>query len=113
MKKATLSAVYTALNDTFGWFDNGAHAEVREELEKELTRGDARKEANAKAYDALHDVVIDNLSDTPCTSAELWEAIKDDVPEGTTKNKVQYALAHLWQDEIVKIDGKPNTYRKA
>ena len=109
MKKATLSAVYTALLDS-GYESTDP---IMQELDTELHRGDARKEANAKAYDALHDVVIDNLSDTPCTSAELWEAIKDDVPEGTTKNKVQYALAHLWQDEIVKIDGKPNTYRKA
>jgi hypothetical protein len=56
---------------------------------------------------------MDSLSDTPVTCGELWESIEDSVPDGITKGKVQYALSHLWQDEIVKIEGKPNTYRRA
>ena len=109
MKKSTLSTIYSALLDS-GYESTDP---IMQELDAELHRGDARKEANAKAYDALHDVVIGNLSDAPCTVAELWDVIQDEVPEGTTKGKVQYALTHLWQDEIVKIEGKPNTYRKA
>lgn len=109
MKKATLSTIYSALLDS-GYESTDP---IMQELDAELHRGDARKEANAKAYDALHGVIMDNLSNDLCTAAELWDAIKDDVPEGTTKNKVQYALTHLWQDEIVKVEGKPNSYRKA
>ena len=113
MKKSTLSAIYSALNDTFGWFDNGANEEYRVDLEKELTKGEAQKAKNAEAYEAMHDAIVGALSDTPATCAELFDAIKDELPDGTTKGKVQYALTHLWQDEIVKIAGKPNSYRKA
>lgn len=113
MKKSTYEAIYSALNDTFGWFDNGANADIKDELTKELAKGQAQKEANAKVYESFHDLVMDVLGDTPVTVAELWEAIEDEVPEGVTKGKVQYALTHLWVDEIVKIEGKPNTYRKA
>jgi hypothetical protein len=108
MKKATYETIYTALTN-FG-FDN---QDVLDELSKEIHKGDAQKAKNAEAYDALHDIVIGALSDAPVTCGELWEAIEGEVPEGVTKGKVQYALTHLWQDEIVKIEGKPNTYRKA
>ena len=54
-----------------------------------------------------------NLSDTPVTCGELYDAIESELPEGMTKGKVQYALTHLWQDEIVKVSGKPNGYKKA
>ena len=109
MKKATFETIRTALTN-FG-YDN---QEVLDELTKEITKGDARKEANAKAYENLHDIVVGNLDEVPVTCGELWEAIEDEATAiGATKAKVQYALTHLWQDEIVKIEGKPNTYRKA
>ena len=108
MKKSTYETIYSALT-SFG-FDN---EEVLAELTKEINRGAEKKAANDAAYDALHDVVVSNLEATPCTCSELWEAIKDIVPDGTTKGKVQYALSHLWKDEIVVIPGKPNTYRRA
>ncbi len=108
MKKATLTAIYSYLSD------NGfASTEIMDELRKEITKGDVQKAKNAEAYEALHDVIVGNLTDEPCTVAELWDAIQNDVSEGTTKGKVQYALTHLWQDEIVKVEGKPNGYRKA
>lgn len=113
MKKSTLSAIYSALNDTFGWFDNGANAEVREDLEKELNRDAERKAQSAQAYESIHDLIVSNLGSAPVTCAELYESIKSELPEGITKGKVQYALTHLWSDEIVKIEGKPNTYRRA
>ena len=109
MKKSTLISLIALLNgepitepDT-----------IQAELEAELNKGTARKQANAEAYEAIHDVIVDNLGDTPCTVSELWDVIKDKVPDGTTKGRVQYALTHLWQDEIVKVEGKPNGYRKA
>ena len=108
MKKNSLVAIKTALTN-FG-FDN---AEIMDELTAEINRGEEQKAKNAAVYASFHDVVMKTLSDTPVPLAELWDSIEDEVPEGITKGKVQYALTHLWQDEIVKIEGKPNTYRKA
>ena len=109
MKKATLETIRTALLDA-GYESTDP---VMVELTAELTKGDAQKAKNAEAYESIHSIIMDNLSNTPATVAELWDAIEDEVPDGITKGKVQYALTHLWQDEIVKIEGKPNTYRKA
>ena len=108
MKKATYEAIKTALTN-YG-YDN---EEVLAELDKELNRGAEAKAKNAEVYDSIHDIVIESLSDTPVTIAELWENIENDVPAGVTKGKVQYAVTHLWDGEIVKIEGKPNTYRRA
>ena len=108
MKKLSLVAIKNALVG-YGYADE----EILAELTKEITKGDAQKAKNAEAYDSIHDIVVGALSAVPVTVAELWDSIEDEVPEGITKGKVQYALTHLWQDEIVKIEGKPNTYRKA
>ena len=108
MKKATYEAIKTALTN-FG-YDN---QEVMDELTKEINKGAEAKAKNAEAYEAIHDLVIGALTSAPATVAEIWEAIEGDVPEGITKSKVQYALTHLWSDEIVKVEGKPNGYRKA
>ena len=108
MKKLSLVAIKNALVG-FGYADE----DILAELDKEITKGEAQKAKNAEAYDAIHDIVMGALSAVPVTVAELWDAIEENVPEGITKGKVQYALTHLWQDEIVKIEGKPNTYRKA
>lgn len=108
MKKATLIAIKNALTD-YGYMDS----DVLSELNREITKGDAEKAKNAEAYESIHDLVVGTLSAVPVTIAELWDAIKDEVPAGITKGKVQYAVTHLWESEIVKIEGKPNTYRKA
>ena len=107
MKKATLTAIYATLKDM------DYDPEILAELDKEINKGAEAKAKNAEAYEAIHDIVMGALSAVPVTVAELWESIEGEVPEGITKGKVQYALTHLWQDEIVKIEGKPNTYRKA
>lgn len=108
MKKASFVAIKTALTN-FGFTDE----EILAELDKEINKGAEQKAKNAEAYEGIHDLVIGVLTDKPATVAEIWEAIEDEVPEGITKGKVQYALTHLWGDEIVKVEGKPNGYRKA
>ena len=108
MKKAHVEVILSTLNAI-----NFSNEEILEALRAELTRNADRKQANLDAYEAVKDLIISNLSDTPVTCGELWDAIQNDVPDGITKGKVQYALTHLWQDEIVKIEGKPNTYRRA
>ena len=108
MKKVTLETIRTALTE-LGY----SNEEVFAELDKEINRGVDAKAKNLEVYESFHDILIDNLASSPATCGEIYEAIKDNLPEGITKGKVQYALTHLWQDEIVKIEGKPNTYRKA
>ena len=61
----------------------------------------------------FHSLIVDNLTSSPVTCTELYNDIVGDLPSDMTKGKVQYALNNLWQDEIVKIPGKPNTYRIA
>ena len=109
MKKATMNTILTALTA----IGPEKYANEIAELTAELSKGQAQKDKNAEAYESIHALIVESLSDTPVTCGELWESIEDSVPEGVTKGKVQYALTHLWQDEIVKIEGKPNTYRRA
>lgn len=111
MKKVSLTAILDILNGVS--YSDEMVAELKDEISKELNKGQAQKDKNAEAYESIHSLIVDTLSDTPVTCGEVWESIKDDVPDGITKGKVQYALTHLWQDEIVKIEGKPNTYRRA
>ena len=108
MKKVSLVAIKNALVG-YGF----SNEDILSELDKEIGKGEAQKAKNAEAYEGIHDLVIGTLSNKPVTVAEVWEAIENEVPEGMTKNKVQYALTHLWQDEIVKVEGKPKGYMKA
>lgn len=109
MKKAILETIRTALTDL--GYEN---AEVLAELDAELNKGLAEKQARAEAYEGIHSLIVDNLSDTPVTCADLFAEIESDVTaKGMTRYNVQHALNNLWQDEIVKIPGKPNTYRRA
>ena len=108
MKKLSLVAIKNALVG-FGYTDE----EILSELDKEINRGAEQKAKNAEAYEGIHDLVVGTLTSVPVTFAELFDSIESELPEGITKGKVQYALTHLWQDEIVKIEGKPNTYRRA
>lgn len=110
MKKATLETIRTALVDLGV---NPADPMIAE-LDAELNKGAEEKAARAAAYEGIHDVIVDNLTDTPMTCADLWGEIEGEVTaKGMTRHNVQYALNNLWHDEIVKIVGKPNTYRRA
>lgn len=111
MKKVSLTAILDILNGVS--YSDEMVAELKDEISKELNKGREQKDKNAQAYESIHALIVDTLSDTPVTCGEVWDAIQNDVPDGITKGKVQYALTHLWQDEIVKIEGKPNTYRRA
>lgn len=116
MKKATLQFIAAYLSENTQYADDNEKSALESaltEVNAELNKGQAQKDKNAEAYESIHSLIVDTLSDTPVTCGEVWESIKDDVPDGITKGKVQYALTHLWQDEIVKIEGKPNTYRRA
>lgn len=107
MKKATLSIIYDALKSITD-FD----PEVIAEVEKELNRGEAEKVKNAELYEVAKPIVLGALSETPVTIGELYEEIKDTLPEGFSKGKVQYAITRLWKDEVTKTEGKVNAYSR-
>lgn len=110
MKKATLEIIRDALNSiNFGDADPDAMAEINAEINK----GAEEKAARDAVYESVHELVVDNLSSTPITCSDLWEEIGVEASaKGMTLRKLQYALSNLWQDEIEKISGKPNTYRR-
>ena len=111
MKKATLEVISKVLHDIPSFSDG--HPGILEEVDAELNRGAEEKAAKAAAYEKIHRPVVDNLTDTPVTCADLFSEIEEEVTkEGMTRHNVQYALNNLWQDEIEKIPGKPNTYKR-
>ena len=109
MKKVTLNTIASVLSS----IDFEGKDAVLAELNTELNRGAEAKAQKGAEYDAVKPIVLDALSETPVTIAELYDAVKDALPENFSRGKVQYAVTKLWADEIVKIDGKPNTYKKA
>ena len=74
------------------------------ELAAEIQKDEDKARANRALYDAAKGVVIDNLpTDKGITASELFEACEDDLPEGFTKSKMQYALSNYWTAEVEKI----------
>ena len=108
MKKATLEAIRDALVN----YGMDTETNMMKELDAELNKGAEEKAARNAAYESIHELIVDNLSDQPVTCSDLYAEIEGDLPEGITRGKVQYALNNLWQDEIEKIPGKPNAYKR-
>ena len=111
MKKATMNTILSLI----ATIDTPEADEVRAELNAELNKGAEQKAENAKLYDTAKAVVFAELgtTDKAVTIGELFEAVEDNLPEGFTKGKLQYAMTRLWKDELVRVEGKVNTYRKA
>lgn len=108
MKKATMKAIVNYI-DTNAIVEL---AEVRAEIANELAKDEAKAQANRDLYADAHDTVIAMMSGltAPATIGELYDEVADRLPEGMTKGKFQYAVTRLWNDEIVKTEGKVNTY---
>lgn len=109
MTNASLNTIYTVLSSVD--FEN--KETVLTEVYKDLHRNDEIKAKKAESYEALHDIIVGALDETPITCSELFDSIEHKLPDDVKRGKVQYALTHLWQDEIKKIPGKPNTYCRA
>ena len=108
MTKATMNTILTLIAN----IETPEADEVREALNAELNKGAEKRDANAKAYSELKPIVFAGLrqATSPVTISELFETIKGELPEGVTKAKVQYGVTRLWSDEIVKTEGKVNSY---
>ena len=110
MKKSTMQSLVSYLNGET--VDN--IAEIKAEIEAELAKGAEKAQANRDLYAQAKGIVLGALSETPVTIGELYDEIANDLPEGFSKGKVQYAITRLWADEVVKTEGKVNSYsRKA
>ena len=86
--------------------------DVRDEIVAELNKGAEKAQANRDLYAQAHDVVMNALRSggKPVTIGELYDEVATELPVGMTKGKVQYAITRLWADEVVKTEGKVNTY---
>ena len=87
------------------------YAELRAELDKNA----AKAQANRDLYATAHDIVMAHLGSTPVTATELHASCKDELPKDFSKSKVQYALLHYWNNEVVKHENgkKAFTYTRA
>jgi hypothetical protein len=106
---ATSTAAINALKNLFPEMDvETTFAEVASEWKKNR----AKSEANAAAYAAAKEPVFAVLSDNPLTAKEIFEAAEEELPEGFSVNKIQWALLNLWNEEVgSKENGKnPKTY---
>lgn len=109
MKKSTMNSILSLIATI-----NTPEAEVvRNEITAELNKGLEKSEANRKLYAEARDIVLSGLSETPITVSELYKAIEDKLPADFSKSKMQYALINYWKDDVVKHEGKVNTYTKA
>lgn len=109
MKKSTMQSLISFIDSI------DAPQEImdaRAEIVAELTKGEAKAQANRDLYAQAKDIVLGALSDTPATIGEIYEEIKDILPEGFSKGKVQYAITRLWADEVVRTEGKINAYSR-
>lgn len=110
MKNSTIKTIYAIL--TGANTDEAEKLAVIRELEDDFAKQAEKASAKLDTYEAIHDVVMAHLGDKPMTIAEIFTACENELPDGTTKNKVQYGLLNYWKDEVVKIEGKPNQYRR-
>ena len=86
--------------------------DILEMMDTELNRGAAEREAKAAAYEAARPVVFEAMRviGAPATVADIFTEAENELPEGFSKNKVQYGLLHYWNDSVVKTEGKVNMY---
>ena len=110
MKNATVKTIYAIL--TGENTDEAAKLACIRELEEEFAKAAEKAAGKQDAYEAMWAVVCNVLSDRPLTVAEIFERGGTDWPEDTTTRKISYGLTHQWAENVVKIEGKPNQYRR-
>lgn len=100
MTKATLTALVNYLTEK----NDDYMMDVLNELTTELNRNAVKAQANRELYALAHDVAMAGLrrAGNPVTAGELYDEVADELPEGFTKGKLQYALSRLWGDELVR-----------
>ena len=102
MKKSTIQSLISYLTEK----NDPTMQDALTELTAELNKGQAKADATRKEYDEMHEKVLEVLRSAtmPVTAQELADET------GLSKGKIVYGLSHFWTDEIVKTEGKVNTY---
>ena len=110
MKKNTITALYNYFVKNDDTIDLSA---VVEDIRAEYEKSAAKASAKMDAYEQAKPFVLSAIADTALTVKDIFAACEDNLPDGFTANKIQYALLHYWNDEVDKIDnGKgPFTYK--
>ncbi len=108
MTKNTMKAILTAL----GTIDFENKTEIMAEIEKELNRGAAEREAKAAEDEAAWPGVAEGrrVIGNPVGVTDLFDEIEKALPNGFTKGRLTYGLTHQWADRVVKTEGKINLY---
>ena len=106
MKKNTISALYNYFVNSDDTIDLSA---VVEDIRAEYERTVAKSQAKANAYDAAKPIVFGVMTE-PMTVKEIFAKCENDLPDGFTAHKIQYALLNYWRDEVVKIDNGKSAF---
>ena len=101
MKKSTLQEIHDLL---VNWDE--CPERLIEEINAELNKGQTKADATRKEYDEMREKVLEVLrsATAPVTAQELADET------GLPKGKIVYGLSRLWMDDVVKTEGKVNTY---
>lgn len=102
MKKSTIQSLVSYLTEK----NDQSMQDVLAELTAELEKGQTKANATHKEYDEMREKVLEVLRSAtmPVTAQELADET------GLSKGKIVYGLTHFWTDEVVKTEGKVNTY---
>ena len=102
MKKSTIQSLVSYLTEK----NDQSMQDVLAELTAELEKGQVKANATRKEYDEMREKVLEVLRSAtmPVTAQELADET------GLSKGKIVYGLSHLWMDDVVKTEGKVNTY---
>ena len=104
MKKNVFEAIHNYLNGD----ETVDLSMVREEVNAEWERMNAKREGNKAVYTAAQDVLLAALTNTPQTSRDIFDG--NVWPEGFTFGKLNYALRAMWADEVVKHDNGKSAF---
>lgn len=109
------NSTYNTIKNVLATIDFEGKDAVMEELDKELNRGAEEKAIKNAEYETAWLVIREVLESTttPLTATEIFERCKENLPDNFSRGRVQYGLNNTWKDVVVKIEGKPNTYRLA
>lgn len=110
MKKNTITALYNYFVENDDTIDLSA---VVEDIRTEYEKSAAKATAKMDAYEQAKPIVFAAIANTALTVKDIFAACENELPADFTPHKIQYALLHYWNDEVVKIDnGKaPFTYQ--